>query len=195
MYSQGILVVKRINPDDFGLDELTSSGHSWNEVLRTYRGISGRAWPDEQELPIEIPESGLVATDRLAEVLPYFKAVSTRYNCHLLYCQVYDNIPAALVLPANLRFLGFDHGYLRNQYSCYSIVLHEVVYGLYSEVQKASPLLNEDLLVSSLESLKAIEEARNQLLAEGCDLEVLTDPDEECFQTIAVFEPEISPTP
>jgi hypothetical protein len=29
-------------------------------------------------------------------------------------------MPAALVLQANRRFLGFDYGYLRNQYSCYT---------------------------------------------------------------------------
>jgi hypothetical protein len=66
---------------------------------------------------------------------------------------------------------GFDIGYFESEWSHYSAILNEVLFGRYDELRTFAGRLNEHLLVATVELGLALIKERHRLLAMGRDLE------------------------
>lgn len=176
----GLLVVERTL---FGMPMSEASGHGYypvEAVLQRYRGIEGYPWPDlvESDLPLA---DGLVPVDMYSKVAKYFGRVRQERHCDLLY--VAHNTPGGVAsLPESLVFLGFDFGSYLSEYNHYSVIFHEVIFGLYADMRGFASQLNDHMLLPTADVARSLATVRAGLLAAGADLEY----DEDEVQ-IAVF--------
>jgi hypothetical protein len=88
------------------------------------------------------------------------------------------------VRPAGWSHAGFDVGYFQSQWSHFSVILNEVVFGVHPELRLFASRLNEHLLLSRLESASELIAERKRLAAAGKDLEAVMT-----LETFAVLLP------
>jgi hypothetical protein len=140
---------------------------SHQEILTVYRGFEGEAWPDCELVNAINLQNGLASSNQLELVEKYYKSVSQEFLCDMLYI----GFDEGLNPPSAYIFLGYDFGFYLSETGVFSSLFHEVIYGMHSEMRQFSSLLNDHLLLPTVESAKELELTRNSLLAAGADLE------------------------
>src|SRR5438876_4141387 len=190
----GLLVVKRINwfsnpPTGRPVaDRIPAVAGSHDAILRRYRGIEGEAWPDGCEKQGLRLEGGLASCEQYKLVSDYYGKVCKRYQCDLIHCQP---APTGEVkppgVPLHFNFHGFDSGYYLSESNNYSSLFNEVIYGKYDELKAYARLLNDSLVLPSIDIADKLNRSRRSLIEEGADLE--TSEDGEVFVAIAIHVP------
>ena len=66
---------------------------------------------------------------------------------------------------------GFDVGFFVSEWSHFSTILNEVVYGAHSELRSFADTLNDSLLLDTEEQVFALLSARDRIARAGADLE------------------------
>lgn len=150
------------------------------EVFARYRGFDGLAWPCPERLSFEI-QDGLAPIAELPSVEGYLAALDSREECEIIVLAGSDE-PAPGMRQLGWQAVGFDLGYFESEWSHYSILLNEVVYGLQSELRSYATKLNSFLLLDSIEEAAQLQNIRRKLFARGSDLEQIA-----CIETIAVM--------
>lgn len=184
----GLLVLKRINYFNEtrykSLKRTPSVNLAHDELIARYRGIEGEPWPDalgREEITVH---DGLAPLAEYRAVLEYFQNLKANMLCDLLYIRFVKT--AVEELPrSNFSFCGYDYGFYSSVSNNYSVVFHEIIYGRYDELRACSKLLNQYLLIPTLEDIDKIENRRTQLVSEGADLE--TDESFEGFSPISIY--------
>jgi hypothetical protein len=155
-------------------------------VFRRYRGFDGVPWPD-LEHPEFRTESGLAEVTDWALVEQYVRRLARPEDCDvLLLAQPKTDNEAAL--ESGWMHAGFDLGYFDSEWSHFSVVLIEVLFGVHPELRAFASRLNEQLLMENVEDAIALLTERNRLAQRGVDLE-----QGDLIEPIAVFLREIKP--
>lgn len=144
-------------------------------IFATYRGFDGLAWPASLP-PVFKTESGLAATSVMASARSYADQL---VDCDLI-------ILADLTTNADfsgLGLLGFDVGYFESEWSHFSSILNEVLFGSEAEMRAYAKRLNSSLLFASGSDAADMLLTREQLLCRGADLEGGD------LQTIRIYAP------
>jgi len=168
----GLLVVRRVNwfDDATGkpvLPRTPAVALSHEQILTVYRGFEGEAWPDCEFVNGIDLQNGLASLDQHKIVEEYYRRVSQEFLCDML-CIGFDE---SYKPPPPYSFLGYDYGFYLSETGIFSSLFHEVIYGMHSEMRQFSGLLNDHLLLPTIESAWKLELTRNSLLATGADLE------------------------
>jgi hypothetical protein len=156
------------------------------EVFRRYRGFDGVPWPD-LEHPEFRTENGLAAVTDWELVIQYARKLSQREDCDLVLLARLGTDDER-VRQSGWTAAGFDLGYFDSEWSHFSVVLNEVLFGVHSELRSFASRLNEHLLLGTLEDAIALLAERNRLAGTGVDLE-----QGDLMEPIAVFLPEVGP--
>jgi hypothetical protein len=139
------------------------------EVFVRYRGLDGRPWPDLEQAPFEL-EDGLADIARWPEVTAYLDGLASRDECDpVVLAHQLVNIDRIQHLGWHLA--GVDIGYYESEYSHYSVILNEVIFGAYDELRRFAAVLNEHLLLSSPADARELLAERGRLAAQGADVE------------------------
>jgi hypothetical protein len=170
----GLLVVRRINwfaDVTAEVKRTPSVALSHQEILTTYRGFDGEAWPNWEFVDGIHLENGLASLDQYQMVDDYYRNVSKEHSCDMLCLGFHESFNPYSLLPPVYLLLGYDYGFYLSETGIFSSLFHEVIYGMYSEMRQFSSLLNDYLLFPVIENAKTLELTRNSLLAAGADLE------------------------
>lgn len=185
---KGLFVVRRINwfTEPHGCQREPAVHGTHMELLRTYRGVEGEAWPEDALLgDVRIIE-GLVSLGHIETVRAYVGKLRQLHPDSVIdciYCEIHPTLPDRSSPGA---FLGYDAGYLECETNVYSVVYNEVVYGKYSDLRAVGQKLNAQLLLPAMEAVDSLQQIRENLLRSKADLET----DQECVP-IAVFDPDL----
>lgn len=139
------------------------------DVFLRYRGLDGRPWPDLEELPFEI-EDGLADIADWPKVSAYLQGLTSRDECDPVVL-VPPLVDIDRVQALGWRLAGVDVGYYESEYSHYSVILSEVIFGVIDELRRFAVFLNENLLLSSLADARQLIAERGRLAALGADVE------------------------
>jgi hypothetical protein len=184
----GLLVLRRVNyftEAPYKSSERTPAVTlTHDELLKCYRGIEGNHWPDALGLEKISLHGGLAQFDQYGAVSDYFRNARTNLLCDLIYIR-FLKTTVEEVPHGDFFFCGYDFGFYSSPFNSYSAVFHEIIYGRHSELRNFSKLLNEHLLVPTLEDIDKIEQERVQLIRGGADLE--TDDNYEGFSPISIY--------
>jgi hypothetical protein len=175
-HNGGFLVVRRVNWFDGTavkpvMKRTPAVALSHQEILTVYRGFEGEAWPDCEFLNGIHLQAGLASLDQHKLVEEYYQEISRENLCDMLCIGFHEEFNPLHYLPAAYLLLGYDYGFYLSETGIFSSLFHEVIYGMYSEMRQFSGLLNDVLLLPTIESAKELELTRNSLLASGADLE------------------------
>ena len=166
----GLLVVKRVWADREALvprGRTPAVGRSHEEIGRRYRGIEGLQWPQSEHSTKPELGNGL-ADPNTIQLVQRYRNEHCPLECDLIYIAP----PTARTpVPQGMFFLGFDFGYYESEWSQYSVIFNEVIYGLYAPLRAFATALNSSLLAPTISVTQQIEECRNAHLREGADLE------------------------
>jgi hypothetical protein len=176
----GLLVVRRINYFEHTLQTIEQHQPalplSHDKILAQYKGFEGQPWPDEHGVEDLDLDRGLAPPRCYDVVVDYYRRVSHIWACELLYLAFIDSPNVALPKPRNFSFCGYDYGYYVSEFNLYSSLFNEIIYGKYEPLRAFVQILNENLLIPSLDAFEKIDRTRQELLAAGADLET----DEPC---------------
>ena len=139
------------------------------EVFRRYRGFDGMAWP-ELEHPEFRTESGLAEMTDLALVDQHVRRLARPEDCDMVLLARPGTYDEALLRPG-WTLAGFDLGYFDSEWSHFSVVLNDVLFGVHAELRTFASRLNEHLLLGNLEDAITLLTERNRLAGAGVDLE------------------------
>jgi hypothetical protein len=142
---------------------------SFQEVFRRYRGLDGEVWPQKEhaEFPIE---DGLAAIEHWSLVNQYVRKLASANECDvIMLARLGPRLDSVQQL--GWSFAGFDVGYFESEWSHFSVILCEVIFGVNSELRSFCSRLNEHLLLSTLEDARALLTERSRLVRLGRDLE------------------------
>jgi hypothetical protein len=78
--------------------------------------------------------------------------------------------------PAGFKQLGIDYGFYTGNDETYSVLLHEIAFGLEPGMRELASLLNEHVLLPDAAAVEAVSATRRRLLAGGADLENAEGP-------------------
>lgn len=153
------------------------------EVLERYAGIDGELWPDDPGAAgIELAR-GLAPLEQLDRVRTYVRSLQPRVRCDLL---AVEREPGGGCLhQPELKFLGYDFGFLESECNVYSFLFHEIVCPRFEELGAFASRLNQNLLLDSVNVAREIAGVRDSLEAGGERFET-TDSPEVCAP-FAVF--------
>lgn len=171
----GILVVNRFELLRRGQETGALSKHvapremTHEEVFRRYRGFDGLAWP-QLEHPQFRTEDGLADAGDAAGVDAYVETLPRRDECDVI-ALARMGVSDAVVRPQGWCAAGFDLGYFQSEWSHFSVVLNEIIYGTRLELRRFVSALNEHLLIPTLEEAVEIIKERERVAATGADLE------------------------
>lgn len=173
MYNEGYLVVRRVNwfAEFSRAKRQPAVNLSHEKILACYRGFDGEPWPEIPNSEVPLLHDGLASADKFSTVEVFYGAASNSYLCDLLYVQCGRRstfVPASLV---DLAFLGYDYGYYLSESNLYSSLFHEIVYGLYDQMRNLAGVLNNHLLLPSIEVVELVDRTRSELIKTGADLE------------------------
>ncbi len=184
--SEGIVVIDRVElmrqADRAGVlaKRAPAVALSSEEVFLRYRGFDGRHWPVRDGRAF-VTDSGLAAAKDWGVVSAYAAALPNCSDCEVVFLArqggELDRSPIA-----EWSLLGFDVGCLESEWSHFSVILNEVIFGVHPELRKFADSLNEHLLFSTQEASLSLIVERNRVAAEGKDVEHI-----EQMETIAVF--------
>lgn len=150
------------------------------EVFRRYRGFDGVPWPD-LEHPEFRTENGLAAVTDWSLVDQYVRKLPRHEDCDLVLL-ARPGTDAETVRKSGWTAAGFDFGYFDSEWSHFSVVLNEVLFGVHSELRSFASRLNEHLLLGTLGDAVALLTERNRLAQTGVDLE-----QGDVMEPIAIF--------
>ncbi len=153
-----------------------------NEIRRAYRGFDGQPWPDEEALAQIRLEYGLASMDQYASVLRYYRRLPAECIPDLVYLRFSSAGGDRSGVPPGFSYCGYDYGYYLSEWATYSLVYHEVIFGLKDAFRRYARSLNRCLLLPTVETVDSLASTRAELAEAGADLE-----DDEPFQPIAVW--------
>jgi hypothetical protein len=182
----GLLVVRRSNVNvDEGLSIRPPAVPLTHDLVeKRYRGIEGEPWPQLDESGDVQLVDGLAPLEQLSRVKAYYDRLPSGPTYDLVYCQFGVRSETRQELPEQFVFCGYDYGFYGSEWSVYSVIFNEVVYGLYSSMQAFAKLLNECLLLPSYDVVQELERIRNHMLSVGSDLEQA-----EICRAISIYAP------
>jgi hypothetical protein len=155
----GLLLVERyaaVRPSAIGVDA--------ENAMNAYRGFDGIAWPGETIRDFQL-QNGLASVLELEKVLSAYTNLRDGL-VDVVYFPSYDSAP-----PPGFFFAGYDVGYFESEYSCYSVILNEIIFGTVPELTVFGAALNESLLAPAGEVCEHLMRRRLAALASGVDLE------------------------
>lgn len=176
MQSSGILVVDRPAFIDRvvvgGVAQLESpqelSPRTSTDLVRQYRGLEGDPWP--APAPSFVVDGQLAALSNWPEITTYLRSLGRADDPDVIL--VGDcGLSADKLTESDWLFAGFDLGYFENEWSHYSSVFHEVLFGKQIELQSFRSQLNEHLLLPNDEVARALCAERLRLADLGRDVE------------------------
>jgi hypothetical protein len=138
------------------------------EVFRRYRGLDGEPWPRGR--PSSIGAAGLASISQWDDVVCYIDNLLTRMERDVILlgnCGLTEERLAGL----GWSRAGFDVGYFDGDWSHFSVVLNEVLFGIHNELRRFGGLLNSQLLCATCEDAYALVDERNRLARKGEDVE------------------------
>jgi hypothetical protein len=185
----GLLVVERIIPTEQLIERYPPAAPPWSraQVFELYRGLDDNPWPRERDLNWLPAEGGLVHLQHFEQVLDYFRTLAKFRRCDLLYLVHEARSPEGVVVPPELVFLGYDFGGYFSEWSDFSTVFHELLFGHYEAMRAFGRVLNRSLLLPSLDDALALAQVRQELKSAGADLE--TEGEHESYGPVLVFGP------
>lgn len=139
------------------------------DVYRGYRGLDGWPWPEVERLPFEI-EDGLADIADWSKVKAYLDELVCRDECDSVFL-VRRPVDADHVQASGWFFAGIDVGFYESEYSQYSVIFNEVIFGMYDELRRFADRLNEHLLLPSISDAWELIGERSRLQTQGADLE------------------------
>jgi hypothetical protein len=143
--------------------------------FHAYRGFEGEPWPEW-----EYPE-GTIPLDRLNEIVEYYREISNKnpdIRVDLIYLSDSKSNTDNPLVTDNFTFVGYDYGSFVSRWNYYSVLFHEVIFGV-TELNKYSNFLNQNSLLSDRDIANSLEETRQRMLKEGFDLETA-----ECLEEV-----------
>ena len=149
----------------------------YGAILRRYRGFEGTPWPDLTSLGDLHVSRGLAAEDRFSRVEAYSRALEGQEVPVDLIAMGPAGDQSTAWLPDGFVFCGFDYGHgIDDEYRC-SLLYHEIIFGLERRLRDFGSVLNECLLLPSLDDVVALDMARRDMLDAGAALEQTGDDD------------------
>lgn len=145
------------------------------EAFKRYRGFDGDAWP--------FPDvEGIVRDDGLSS--PNDWPSVQRYMAEKDPCDAIALGGIGSTAPIlGWRELGLELGYFHSQWSHYSVILNEILFGAHAELVSHAARLNANLLFASLEECQLALRDRNEVRLRGGDIE------DEDVVPITIFAP------
>lgn len=144
-----------------------------SDAFAVYRGFDGLAWPVG-------PPAGVRMSDGLVDpaMLPLVRAdlaarATSKTDVLLLTWMGESQVPE---LQPGWVHAGIDIGYYESEFSHYSIILNEVIFGIHDNLRAFGRILNGHLLLPSPEKAGAVLSARKELADRNADLEEVSDP-------------------
>jgi hypothetical protein len=139
-------------------------------VFRRYRGFDGGVWP-VQAHPQFATTEGLANEADKAAVEAYLRALPNSADCDLLLL-VRGNAADFVDAPRpGWSFAGFDVGFFESEWSHFSVVLNEVIFGNIPELVSFTAKLGPCLLFASLDDALALGAAYRRVANAGGDVE------------------------
>lgn len=176
MRQHGILIVNRMEmmrrmPRGAGGEPAMrpSLELSVGSVFRCYRGFDGVLWPDGDELPFSI-EDGLVAIEEWGAVGRYLKRLACRDECDVVLLSR-GGLDDGRVRDLGWSRAGVDVGYCEAEYSRFSVILNEILFGRHDALRRFAARLNRCLLFDTLQDARELLAERARLVAANLDLE------------------------
>ena len=151
---------------------------SHEEICRRYRGFDGFLWPELEHRDFAT-EDGLADLKDLDEVDAYLMKLPSRSDCDIV---VLSRDDAARLRDPQWNHIGFDIGYFDSEWSRFSVIMNEVIYGTVPELRQFANELNKQLLFDNLECAHLLMKEREKVAALGADVEKA-----ECIEPIAIF--------
>lgn len=148
------------------------------EAFRRYRGFDGEPWPDRNHPEFQT-EDGLASVAQELAVVDYVRRLPNAEDSELIALAPVG--VTQLVVSSGWIFAGFDVGYFESEWSHFSIVLSEVLWGVCDELRLFAGRLNEHLLFWRREDAQALLELHHRLAQQGERLE------EGEFEPISIF--------
>lgn len=160
-----------------------SVGLDVEEVFRRYRGFDGMAWPSLEGSSIRI-EDGLAKQSDLSSVLQYLALIPEGGECDLIGVASGEE---SIWTKIGWRRLGIDVGYYDSEWSHYSIVLNEVLFGADEEMRTFSARLNDSLLFEDEKAVAELYSARKRAIAKAIDIERI-----ESLSSFVIYAPSVA---
>jgi len=145
-------------------------GKNHREVAAAYRGFDGAVWPGLQDGQLPVVD-GIVGIESLDAVRTYVRGLPNSAEIDVIVLAPIHG-SGAEQLP-EWRQIGFDIGYYESQWSHFSVLLNEVVYGVNATMTAFAIELNESLLCDSEQAAARIIAARRHLAEGEADLETM----------------------
>jgi hypothetical protein len=155
----GLLLIER-----FVVSKPSTIGRTPAQAMMAYRGFDGIAWPGDTLRDLDI-DDGLSPLTELTKIRKYYdKAADGSMDLVYLSGAVSAAVPGFF-------FAGFDVGYFESEYSHYSVILNEIIFGAHPELIRFGARLNESLLAPSEQLCREVIQQRGALLATDADIE------------------------
>lgn len=139
------------------------------EVFKRYRGFDGQPWPDLESRNFDVRD-GVADLAALPAVGEYLRRISNADECEIVLLEWLPPDAMPLACPG-WSSAGFDLGYYDSEWSYFSIVLNEILFGVYDELRRFGNGLNPNLLIPNADDVQGILESRQRLVDAGKDLE------------------------
>ena len=154
----GLLVVRRWQNEEGAV------------VAKNYGGFDGDPWPGKLGVLADFIEDGLVAATHFSRVKSYYDVVSKLWPCDLVYLSFGTTAALPDSLQTRFRLRGYDCGFYKSEFSCFSAILNEVL-GSFEILAEVRKWLNPHLLFPSFEVANRFRQMRAKLLRKGIGLE------------------------
>jgi hypothetical protein len=167
--TNGILVVDRLgffrrlarrDRVDAGCVALGLTGE---ETFTRYRGFDGDAWPSLGTNSF-VRDDGLASPSDWPSVRQYMIG---KNECEAI---ALTDVDGEIPVRGWVR-LGIDIGYFHSQWSHYSVILNEVLFGMQAELRNFAGQLNANLLFETKDQCRSALTERNDLASRGADIE------------------------
>jgi hypothetical protein len=154
----GLLLIER-----FVVSKPSTIGRTPAQAMMAYRGFDGIAWPGDTLRDLEI-DDGLSPLTELAKIREYYDKAEESMDLVYLSGAVSAAVPGFF-------FAGFDVGYFESEYSHYSVILNEIIFGTHPELIRFGTRLNDSLLAPTEQMCAEVIQQRSALLATDADIE------------------------
>lgn len=155
-------------------------GLTHSQVFHAYSGFDGDFWPESGEHEIRLTD-GLAGCDQLSVVVEYFRNIRVKDEVDLVMLE-FGPTPNGTRPDGAWTFVGYDLGFIESEWSHFSIILNEIIYGHLRELREFAEGLNEHLLIATESQAELILDRRGLLSSAGADVE-----NGENMQAIAVY--------
>lgn len=171
----GVLVVDR----GWLLDKARSSGMlhsrkpeafgmgSGEDTFQRYRGFDGLAWPGGAPRSIPVVE-GLAEIDLLRAAVHYASVSGRGWDVVVLSAMRLD---MEVVVRQHLVFRGFDVGFFESEWSHFSSLLNECLFGSNERLRSFAARLNSSMLFANEADAGVYLNVRDEMARSGVSLE------------------------